>query len=437
MKYFILLFAVVCTGMACFSCKSPQPEPPPNIILIMADDLGYGGIGCFGNQQVQTPHLDKLAVEGIKFTDFHANGPVCTPTRAALITGRYQQRAGLEGVIYVRGDTRETGLDTTHLSIAEVMKKHGYTTGMMGKWHLGYDQEYNPVYHGFDQFYGYRSGNVDYHSHYDNAGIYDWFHQTDTLVEQGYVTDLITQHSVDFINQNREQPFFLLVNHEAPHVPFQGRNDPAYRFPDQEFSYHGPVEDQHRAYKEMIEVMDEGIGEIVQAVKQNGLAERTLVIFLSDNGGLNGYGDNGPLNGAKGNLYEGGHRVPAIAWWPDKIQPGVSDQLLMSFDLFPTVLSVCAIDPAQYELDGVDFSSVLFDQADLPERDLFWRYRDQKAVRSDSIKLLITKQDTLLFNLYRDLAEQNSIKNKSVKDRMLQKLEQWENEMAQYRKKTS
>src|SRR5690554_6586325 len=161
-----------------WKCKeSPQTAAVrPNIIVIMADDLGYGGIGCYGEPHVNTPNLDEMARNGIRFTDFHSNGPVCSPTRAALLTGNYQQRSGLEGVIYVKGETREVGLDTNQLTIPKLLKKNGYQTGLMGKWHLGYKEEFNPVVHGFDEFYGYLSGNIDYHSHYDNAGIYDWWH---------------------------------------------------------------------------------------------------------------------------------------------------------------------------------------------------------------------------------------------------------------------
>jgi arylsulfatase A-like enzyme len=411
----------------------------PNIILIMADDLGYGGIGCYGNEDINTPHLDSLAAMGIKFTDFHANAPVCSPTRAALLTGRYQQRTGMEGVIYVRGDTRKTGLDSSYLTIADVLRTEGYTTGIMGKWHLGYDKKYNPVYNGFDEFYGYRSGNIDFHSHYDNAGIYDWYHNLDTIHEEGYVTDLITKHSVNFIKENRDRPFFLYVAHEAPHVPFQGRNDPAYRFPDREFSYYGPVKDRHRAYREMIEVMDEGIGEIMKTLDENNLTESTLVFFLSDNGALKEYGNNGVLNGAKTNLYEGGIRVPAIAFWEDKTVPGVSDETLMSFDLFSTITQLCDAEIPEYtRLDGMDFSPLLFGKKMNSERYLFWRYRKQKAVRFGNWKLLIMNNDTLLFNLDEDLQERKNLieGQKDLKTELLKEIENWEKEMDVYEMKT-
>jgi arylsulfatase A-like enzyme len=295
------------------------------------------------------------------------------------------------------------------------------------------------VNNGFDEFIGYRSGNIDYHTHYDNAGIFDWYHNFDTLDEDGYVTDLITDHSIDFIKRNRNNPFFLYIAHEAPHVPFQGRNDPGYRYPDQEFSYLGPVEDPHRAYKEMVEAMDEGIGQVVNVIKDIGLQDRTLIFFLSDNGGLKGYGNNGVLRGAKTTLWEGGHRVPAIASWKGKIDAGISDELVMSFDLFPTILTICSVaEPEDLKLDGIDISEILFNDKSLQPRNIFWRYRDQWAVRNGQMKLLITNNDTLLFNLSKDIEEKNNIilENPGIRQSMLNTLERWEEEMKQYNQKT-
>jgi arylsulfatase A len=221
---------------------------PPNIVLIMADDLGYGDIGCFGNEKIQTPFLDKMATEGLKFTDFHSNGAVCSPTRAALLTGRYQQRSGLEGVIYAKGKTRATGLDVAELTFADYLKSAGYVTGVVGKWHLGYHIDYNPLYHGFDYFRGYVSGNVDYHSHLDGAGIPDWWHDLEKTKENGYVTDLVTKYSVEFIQKNKDKPFFLYVAHEAPHFPFQGRKDKADRKLGAKFEAQGSRKDKQGAY---------------------------------------------------------------------------------------------------------------------------------------------------------------------------------------------
>ena len=436
------LFGVVCLLVVVFlwGCGGQEAEVArPNIVVIMADDLGYGGLSCYGNDSVSTPHLDSMAQYGLKFTDFHANAPVCTPTRAALMTGKYQQRAGLEGVIYVRGDTRQLGMDTSQTTIAELLREQGYATGIMGKWHLGYKEAYNPINHGFDEFYGYVSGNIDYHTHYDNAGIYDWWHNTDSIQEEGYVTDLITQHSVDFIRQHREQPFFLYVSHEAPHVPFQGRNDPGYRYPGEEFSYYGPVEDRHRAYREMVEVMDEGIGEIMQSLRELGLEEKTLVFFVSDNGALEKFGSNGGLNGQKTNLYEGGIRVPGIAYWKGKIKPAESSATVLSMDLLPTAMSVAGgTFPPDLKLDGVDVSPLLLNGEALPKRTIFWRYRSQKAARKNQWKLLITQSDTALYDLSEDIRETTDVSGEypAVKQELSEALRQWEAEMDAVEMKT-
>lgn len=410
----------------------------PNFVLIMADDLGYEGLSCYGNQVLKTPHLDELAQYGLRFTDFHSNGSVCTPTRAALLTGKYQQRVGMEGVIYVKPPSRSLGMDTSVVTMAELLKTKGYQTGVFGKWHLGYEMEYHPNLQGFDEFYGYLSGNVDYHTHYDNAGIYDWWHNQDTIKEKGYVTDLITERALDFMEQHQSKPFFLYLPHEAPHVPFQGRNDPSYRFSDNKFTYHGPVEDRDRAYNEMVEVMDENIGLVVQKIRDLGLEENTLIVFISDNG-AEPFGHNGNLRGAKVSLFEGGHRVPAIAYWKDKIASGVSDELVMSFDWLPTFLAQAGIQPSKnVVLDGIDLSDHLLKQDTLPSRNLYWRYRNQKVVRQDHYKLMLTQSDTLLFDLEQDLEEQNNLINNfpNLALTLQKKLAAWEAQMDQYPQKT-
>lgn len=424
---FFNLFLILILG----GCGTENKISRPNIILIMADDLGYGGIGCFGNKTINTPNLDYLANNGIKFTDFHSNGSVCTPTRAALLTGNYQQRSGMEGVIYARGETRKLGLDPSQSTIADFLKRNGYATGIMGKWHLGYDTIFNPTNYGFDEFYGYLSGNVDYHSHYDGSGKHDWWHNMESLKEVGYSTDLISIHSVEFIEKNKDVPFFLYIPHEAPHVPFQGRNDEAYRFSDNVFSYYGPVEDKERAYKEMVEAMDDGIGLVMKKLRELNLEENTLVFFLSDNGAEK-FGDNGGLNGEKISLLEGGHRVPAIAYWKNKIDSKVSKELLISMDLLPTILSITGTQDIEgATFDGVDFSKILFTDTRLGERTLFWRYRDQKAARYKQWKLLIKETDTLMYDLDEDLAESNNLYDREnpMFLNLIKQLENWEDDV--------
>jgi arylsulfatase A len=428
----IRLFVFVFVTILSFSCSSEDFERP-NIILIMADDLGYGDLSCYGSHTIDTPEIDRLAAEGLKFTDFHSNGSVCSPTRATLLTGRYQQRSGMEGVIYAQGETRQTGMDVHEVTMADYLKKAGYKTGMVGKWHLGYQIEYNPVYQGFDLFRGYVSGNVDYHSHVDNSGVPDWWHNLEKVEEEGYVTDLITQHAIDFIHENQNDRFFLYVAHEAPHVPFQGRKDKADRFPGVDFEYHGSVEDKQRAFKEMIEVMDEGVGRIIGKLKELNLEENTLVVFCSDNGGLKGYADNGSLRGYKGSLWEGGHRVPAIARWPGYIQPGISTgETVLSMDFFPTFvnLSKSQLDPG-VEFDGLDLTQLLSGEDKLPDRTVFWKYRNQRAARNNKWKLMVDRDSTYLFDLNRDISEQANLVNiQPDKAKQLKaELETWEAEV--------
>ena len=314
---------VISLSVLVFSCsvKKKTTELTPNIVLIMADNLGYGGISCFGNTTIHTPNLDLLAAKGIKLTDFHSNGSVCSPTRAALMTGKYQQRTGVGGVITAKSH-RDVGLSLTETTMAEEFKKYGYNCGMFGKWHLGYPKEYNPTLQGFDEFRGFVSGNVDYHSHYDLAGQLDWWRGTEIENEDGYSTDLITEYGMKYIQKNDPKktgkPFFLFLPHEAPHGPYQRRVDEILRGPNRA----RPVmknRDISSIYKEMVEVMDEGIGKIIKTLKETGQYNNTIIVFLSDNG-ANRKGDNGPLKGFKGSPYEGGSRVPAIFSYPDKIK---------------------------------------------------------------------------------------------------------------------
>ncbi len=409
----------------------------PNLILIMADDLGYGDLGCFGSAAIATPNIDALAAAGVTFTDFHANGAVCTPTRAALLTGRYQQRSALEGVIYVSGATRETGLDPArNRCLAHAFREAGYTTALFGKWHLGYRPEYNPVHHGFDRFRGYVSGNVDYHSHVDNSGVADWWDNLDLIEEPGYVTDLVSSHAVDFIAANHSRPFFLYVAHEAPHFPYQGRHDPAERAvggkPNRDFQAFGARQDRQAAYKEMIEAMDEGVGRIVAKLRELDLERDTLVVFCSDNGAIAQVGSNGALRGEKGDLYEGGHRVPAAAAWPGRIRPGsVSGETVLSMDLLPTFLKLAGRDVGAAPLDGIDISAALLEQAPLPERDLFWRYHGKAAVRRGRWKLVRAEAGCELFDLADDPGERCDLApaHPDLVADLLRAFESWEREV--------
>ena len=409
----------------------------PNIILIMADDLGYGDLSGYGSDYINTPVLDNMAAEGVKFTDYHSNGAVCTPTRAALLTGNYQQKAGLEGVIYVQQEKRIYGLSPIQKTLAEIFKNGGYKTGIFGKWHLGYQPEFNPTQHGFDEFYGYVSGNVDYISHRDGIGIHDWWHNTEVSYDEGYVTDLITDKALEFMEENTEQPFFLYLPHEAPHFPYQGRHDKADRLPGQEFDGKGSRKDRKQAYKEMVEIMDENIGRVFKKLKELNLDDNTFVLFCSDNGATK-EGSNGALNGFKGSLWEGGHRVPAIAWYPSIIKSGkVADNTVLSMDVLPTLLSIANIS-TEHKFDGVDFSQDLFENEKLKNRTTFWRYRNQLVAREGDWKYLKTKDYEYLFNLESDLPEQIDLKETNSKkfQHLKSLMTNWENEINKYPQQT-
>ena len=381
----------------------------PNFIIILADDLGYGDVGCYGNKTILTPHLDRMAGRGMKFTDFHSNGAVCSPTRAALLTGRYQQRCGIEGVITAAGH-RDKGMPLDEVTFAEVLKAAGYRTAIFGKWHLGYDAKFNPTRQGFDEFRGFVAGNVDYHSHVDQAGHEDWWSGGALGKEEGYTTDLITDHAVRFIRENKDTPFCLYLPHAAPHYPYQGPKDKADRSVSKPQPIGGSRKDKAAAYKEMIEAMDDSVAQVLKTVEELGLEERTLVFFFSDNG-PGTIGSAGALRGHKGNLYEGGHRVPAIAYWAGRITPGsVSDAPAMGADLLPTMAALAGAPlPRGRTIDGVDISPVLLECKPLPQRAMFWRFGPQKCVREGPWKLYVTKDGAELYNLADDLGEKNDL----------------------------
>lgn len=416
----------------------------PNIILILADDLGYGDLGSFGHPTARTPHLDSLADEGMRFTDFHANSPVCSPTRAALLTGRYPQRLGIEGPI----SSPRAGLPLAEVTVPEVLRAAGYRTAVFGKWHLGTDPGFNPVRQGFDEFVGFVSGNVDYHSHISRRGERDWWRQDQLADEPGYSTDLITEHALGFIEANRNRPFCLFVSYGAPHGPAQGPYDPAERAPSglsdeakREFlaKINARIPDPPEGYEKgdtyarMVESMDSGVGRIIEVLKKFGLAQNTLVFFHSDNGPSGG--STGPLRGRKRELWEGGHRVPAVAYWPGRIEAGVvTRETGSSMDLFPTVVSASGAKlPEGLELDGVDLGPVLFEGGKLSERTLFWRYagpgsRPGRAARRGPWKLVVYGRKAMLFDLDRDLSEENDLSEKKPElvEALLADLDAWE-----------
>ena len=397
------LFAIVLPSVA-------DPEKRPNVILIMADDLGYGSLGCYGSKEIKTPNIDQLATHGTRFTDFHSNGAMCSPTRAALLTGRYQQRcawvADEELSPVFRAQRKENlpqrwawGISTKELTIAGLLQQAGYHTGILGKWHLGYDAAFHPLKYGFDEFRGFVGGNVDYHTHVAGYGLkqLDWWKGDKIENEAGYTTDLLTMYATDFITRNKDKPFFLYLAHAAPHDPWQGRD------PDKKMS-------PPQTYKEMIEVLDESVGTISETLRNKYLDSNTLVIFCSDNGAAapRGFPANGRLQGRKGSLLEGGHRVPMIASWPGVIAAGAThSQMVMTMDFFPTFAKLAgATIPEARQIDGIDLMPRLKGDRQKVDRVLHWRHGDSWAVRKGPWKLIGRGMDALtLVNLEKDLGE--------------------------------
>ena len=395
----------------------------PNIIYIVADDLGYADLGCYGGRDAQfgavSPHIDALAAGGLRLSDGYSNSPVCSPTRFALITMRYQYRlrGGMEEPINSRskGNPR-LGLPPEIPTLPSLLRQAGYATALVGKWHLGYPPSFGPLRSGYDEFYGIMAGGVDYFSHCSGKGDHDLFIGEDEHHEVGYLTDLLSQRAVDYVQRRAQaaragQPFFLSLHYTAPHWPWETRDDAhlAEQVKDNLFHLHGG---NVETYRRMIHHMDEGIGALVAALRAQGLLEDTLIVFTSDNGGER-YSDNWPLVGGKMDLTEGGIRVPWIAHWPRVIPPGrTSPQHCMTMDWSATLLEVGGGQPAaDYPIDGVSLLPVLRNPAATFERPLYWRmnHRQQRALRHGDWKYLKVDEHEYLFNLSQDARERANL----------------------------
>ena len=390
----------------------------PNVVLIITDDVGYGDLGCYGAPDVRTPHIDGLARDGVRLTDFYANGATCTPTRAGLMTGRYQQRFALEAPLGVRPEIdRDRGLLPTGRSLPQLLKANGYATALIGKWHLGWKSEFSPIAHGFDHFFGFKSGYIDYYQHTAgrDAPLKGDLFENDTPVEvQGYMTDLITDRSLQFIERSSGGPFFIDVAYNAAHWPYQPPDRPSTA---RDHARHlGPFDEPtgtRADYVAMLERVDRGVGRILDALDRRGLRENTIVIFTNDNGG-EWLSRNTPLFHHKGSVWEGGIRVPAIVRWPGRVPAGtVSDQVGITMDLTASILAATGTPvPAEARLEGTDLFPVLEGRAASFERTLFWRVagaRSQQAVRSGDWKLVLDGGRPLLFDLRADISERHNL----------------------------
>jgi len=393
---------VLAAGNLLAQDRASTANTKPNFVIFYTDDQGIGDIGCYGATDIQTPHMDALAASGVRFTDWYSASPVCSPSRAALLTGRYPQRTGVSRILKARRGT--PGLYADEVTIAKALKKLGYRTGAFGKWHLGSAPQSRPNSQGFDEFYGFHAGCIDYYSHIMywemGSGIYpvhDLWKNDEEVWENGtYFTDIITRESIRFIRQNSSRPFFLYVPYNAPHYPMHA--------PRKYFERYKHLEPHRRLQAAMVATVDESIGKIMGVLKEESLLENTVVFFQSDNGAtiekrclLDDSGEpyhggsNHPFRGYKGGLYEGGIRMPAMLSWPGHIPAGtVCKEMGCAIDILPTFLGIAGAElPERRIIDGKDILPMAKGEAASPHQRLFWAYGNQLAVREGRWKLIL------------------------------------------------
>lgn len=405
----------------------------PNFVFILADDLGYADLGCYGGRSNCSPVLDRMASAGVRFTDGYANSPVCSPTRFALATGRWQYRlrGGADEPIASRARGSEVlGLPPEHPTLASLLRDAGYATALVGKWHLGFPPKFGPLKSGYTEFFGPLAGGVDYFAHCDSAGRHDLYEGENEVHRSGYLTDLLSDRAVRFIEKRRGKPFVLSLHYTAPHWPWETRGDEAESQRIGSRIAHtdgGSVE----TYLGMIRQMDEGIGRVLEALKSSGAEENTLVVFTSDNGGER-YSDTWPLIGKKMDLLEGGIRVPYVVRWPARVPAGAtSPQLAITMDWVATFLDAAGVAPhPEHPLDGASLLRVLEAPSKPFERELFWRmkFRRQRAMRAGNWKWLSIEGREYLFNLAMDRRERANLAKREPErlNAMRERYRNWE-----------
>jgi arylsulfatase A-like enzyme len=431
-----LLASAAATPLLAPFAKAQSVTPnqtPPNIVFLLADDLGYADVGCYGRPDLATPNIDRIAADGVRFLQAYANSAVCSATRTALITGRYQYRlrVGLEEPI--SGISQNVGMPATQPTLPSLLKQAGYGTTLLGKWHLGNLPDYSPLKSGYDHFWGFHGGALDYYTHTGRPHNDDLWDGDTKIHEAGYLTDLLGDRAVEAVNNyaKAKTPFFLDVHFNAPHWPWEAPGDEA----EAERLRHAAMEDfdggTQRTYQRMIQRMDLQIGRILQALETNGLTGNTIVIFTSDNGGER-FADTWPFTGRKTELLEGGLRIPALISWPARIPRGrTTDQVAISMDWLPTLLAAAGIhpDPASPP-DGIDLLPVLTTDAAPAPRKLFWRYKAnaQRAARDGDWKILKIQENTFLFNVVDDPMERANLRDRQrdIYDRMVAEWNAWD-----------
>lgn len=414
------------------------PSVPPNIVYIMADDLGFADVSCYGRREYRTPNIDRLAAEGIRLTQAYANSAVCSATRVALITGRYQDRLPV-GLFEPLSEETSPGLPPEHPTLPSLLKAAGYGTTLVGKWHLGWLPKYGPLQSGYDHFYGFRGGALDYFTHKPGIGpaVPDDLWDGDVKVhEAGYLTELLGDRAVKVVTDYAaaRRPFLLSLHFNAPHWPWEGPEDAAESRRIKSLrDYDGG---DMATYARMVIAMDRQIGRVMDALRVGGIERDTIVIFTSDNGGER-FADTWPFTGKKSELLEGGLRIPAIVRWPAHIRPGsTSEQVAISMDWLPTLLEAARTKPdASYPSDGMSLLPMLKGGASVPPvmRTLCWRFlaNRQSAIRDGNFKLLTIRENTFLFDVVRDPLERaNLIAREPETAKLLQsKYDVWKGNM--------
>jgi arylsulfatase A-like enzyme len=388
-------------------CGASTVARQPNLLVIVADDLGYADLGAYGGTEIPTPHIDSLARNGVRCTNAYVSGPYCSPTRAGLLTGRYQQRFGHE---FNPGPPNENnshvGLSTRELTIADRMRAAGYLTSLIGKWHLGYTDEFHPLNRGFQSFFGFLEGAHPYFP--DRQGKRLLMRGHKEVAESTYLTSALAREAVQYVRDHHQEPFFLYLAFNAVHLPLQAPPELVQRFE----SISNP---RRRTYAAMLAAMDEAIGNVLDQLRQSGIEDDTLIVFLSDNGGpAANASNNGPLRGHKATTWEGGIRVPFIVQWKGTLPASkVYDAPLIQLDLLPTALAAAGEEATpDMKLDGVNLLPYLKGETDaVPHRHLYWRFGPQMAIRADNWKLVRGRGENkqLLFDLDRDPGERNDL----------------------------
>jgi arylsulfatase A-like enzyme len=426
-----IIFLLVLSVTSGCGPQTPEEEKPerPNILYIMADDLGYGDLSGYGRKDYATPALDKLASEGTRFTQAYAIAPVCTPTRVGLMTGQYpaRHRAGLWEPI--RTKFKNEGLDPAVPTVARGLRDAGYHTGLVGKWHLGMEPGLRPTDHGFEQSFSILSGAADYVTHRatepgDPNGSHTLFQNGEEVHTNGYLTDLFTEQAESFL-RSAKQPFFLNLEYNAPHWPWQRRGDPAYPEGKDPASYGGSPQ----IYAGMMKALDEGVARVLAVLDELGYAENTIVVFTSDNGGER-FSDMAGLKGAKTELWEGGIRVPAFVRWPGAIPAGrTSEQVVTTLDWTATMLAAAGVELPK-NLDGMDLMAHLRGNAAV-ERTVYWRstrWGLQHAVRQGNWKYVRKDDKEFVFDLSTDPQEKEDLSRSQpeVLERLRGLYQMWE-----------